>query len=296
MRKTEDVRAYALDGVETLVFAGGGNRCWWQAGAIGHLMSRDMRLPRSLIGTSAGAAVAASCMTRHPDVALHACLKLYAENARVFDWSGLSRLRLKFAHQYVYPAWLNSFLNADTIDDIRNSSSRLTVALTRPARLLGTRGSVIAGTFAYLIDRYLWNSIHPRLPKIMGLRQDFVTLNDCATLEVAQSLLIAAASAPPIMQPQMVGGSHAFDGGYTDNAPIPLQSVDERSKTLVLLSRHYPKLPRLFRWAGRTYWQPSQRVPVSTWDCTTKTTVRDAYELGLRDAEQILANGVLVQG
>jgi len=121
-------------------------------------------------------------------------------------------------------------------------------------------------------------------------------LNDCANLEDAQSLLIAAASAPPIMSAQIVGGSHAFDGGYTDNAPIPRQSAEERSKTLVLLSRHYPKLPAFFHWAGRTYWQPSQRVPVSTWDCTPKTTVRDAHELGLRDAKHMLTKGLLVKG
>lgn len=296
MLKTEEARGYAFAGVETLVFAGGGNRCWWQAGALRHLMSCDMRLPMRLIGTSAGAAVAASCMTRNPDVALQACLKLYAENVRIFDWSGLPKLKLKFAHQQVYPTWVDSFLNAETIDGIRNSSSRLTVALTRPARLLGMSGSVLAGTLAYLVDKYVWNSIHPKLPAMLGLRQDFVALNDCATLEAAQSLLIAAASAPPIMPAQMVGGSHAFDGGYTDNAPIPRQSADERSKTLVLLSRHYPKLPSFFHWAGRTYWQPSQRVPVSTWDCTPKTTVRDAYELGLRDAKHMLANGLLVKG
>jgi len=288
MCKTEDVRGYALAGVETLVFAGGGNRCWWQAGAIGHLMSRGMRLPKQLIGTSAGAAVAASYMTRSPDVALQACLELYAENVRIFDWSGLSRLRFKFAHQHVYPAWLNSFLNAETIDEIRNSSSRLTVALTRPARFLGTGGSVVAGTLAYLIDKYLWNSIHPRLPKMFGLRQDFVVLNDCASLEDAHSLLVAAASAPPIMSARRIGEGHAFDGGYVDNAPIPPQSAGERANTLVLLNRHYPNLPRLFRRLGRTYWQPSRRVPVSTWDCTAKTTARDAYDLGRRDAQEAL--------
>ena len=294
MRKKEDVCSYAFADVETLVFAGGGNRCWWQAGVLGHLMSRGMRLPTRLIGTSAGAAVAASCMTRNPDAALQSCLTLYAGNVRLFDWSGLSKLKLRFAHQHVYPAWVDSFINTETFDDIRNSSSRLTVALTRPARFLGTGGSVVAGTFAYLIDKYVWNSIHPRLPGLLGLRQDFVALNDCANLEDAQSLLVAAASAPPIMSARRIGEGQAFDGGYVDNAPIPAQSADERSNTLVLLSRHYPKLPELFRRSGRTYWQPSQRVPVSTWDCTAKTTVRDAYNLGLQDAHRALDKGLLL--
>ena len=85
----------------------------------------------------------------------------------------------------------------------------------------------------------------------------------------------------------------AIDGGYTDNAPIPVQSESERSNTLVMLTRHYPKLPPMFRWQERAYWQPSQRVPVSTWDCTPKTTVREAYDLGTQDSVRALRTGML---
>jgi hypothetical protein len=60
-----------------------------------------------------------------------------------------------------------------------------------------------------------------------------------------------------------------------------------------MLTRHYPKLPPLFRWHGRTYWQPSQRIPVSTWDCTSKTTVHQAYDLGAQDSLQALKTGLL---
>lgn len=287
--KLGEVREFDFSKAGTLVFAGGGNRCWWQAGALRHLIDHGMCLPPQLVGTSAGAAVAASFLAESADTALHACLKLYADNPKIFDWSTLSKLKLKFAHQHVYPAWVDAFLNAGTFATLRHSSSRLTVALTRPARFLGKRGSVAAGTLAYLVDKYLWNSIHPKLPKLLGLRQDFMVLNDCSDLETAQSLLIAAASAPPIMSARPVGGGHAIDGGYTDNAPIPPQSETERSNTLVMLTRHYPKLPPLFTRLGRTYWQPSQRIPVSTWDCTPKTTVREAYDLGVRDSVRALS-------
>ena len=282
--KVGEVRRPDFSEVETLVFAGGGNRCWWQAGALRHLMEQGLRLPTQLVGTSAGAAVAASFLVGGADTALQACLKLYASNPRIFDWSALPAFKLKFAHQQVYPAWVDAFMNAGTFTTLLQSSSRLTVALTRPARFLGLGGSVAAGTLAYLVDKYLWNSIHPRLPGLLGLRQDFIVLNECADIETAQTLLIAAASAPPIMYARPVGERHAIDGGYTDNAPIPPQSDKERATTLVMLTRHYPKLPPLFTWLGRTYWQPSQRIPVSTWDCTAKTSVREAYDLGLRDS------------
>ena len=291
--KIADIHPLDLNTINTLVFAGGGNRCWWQAGALGFLTERGMRLPAQLVGTSAGAAVAASFLVQGTEKARQACLKLYAGNPRIFDWSALTAFKLKFAHQHIYPAWVDAFLNAATFTTLRDASSRLTVGLTRPARWLGMGGSVAAGTLAYLVDKYLWNSIHPRLPTWLGLRQDFMVLNDCPDIDTAQSLLIAAASAPPIMSARPVGGAHAIDGGYTDNAPIPAQSDEERSKTLVMLTRHYPKLPPLFAWQGRTYWQPSQRIPVSTWDCTPKTTVNEAYDLGAQDGAYALRSGLL---
>jgi predicted acylesterase/phospholipase RssA len=289
----DEVRRFDFSTIETLVLAGGGNRCWWQAGALRHLMEEGKRLPTKLVGTSAGAAVATSFLVGGSDTALRACLRIYAGNQKIFDWYSLSKLKLKFAHQHIYPAWVDSFLNAGTFATLRQSASRLTVALTRQTRFLGIGGSVAAGTMAYLVDKYLWNSIHPRLPGLLGLRQDFLVLNDCSDIEAAQALLIAAASAPPIMSARRVGGGYAIDGGYTDNAPIPAQSETERLNTLVMLTRHYPKLPPLFRWQGRTYWQPSERVPVSTWDCTSKATVREAYDLGVQDSARALTTGLL---
>ncbi len=88
-----------------------------------------------------------------------------------------------------------------------------------------------------------------------------------------------------------VNGSSAFDGGYTDNAPIPEQEPAQRQRTLVLLTRRYPTLPAFFQLHGRTYWQPSQPVPVSTWDCTARCTVDAAYELGRRDGADALRAG-----
>jgi len=284
MHQPEPIAASALPDIDTLVFAGGGNRCWWQAGVVSHLQQTGWQLPRQLVGTSAGAAVATACMTEHgPQPALDACLRLYAANPRVLDWRGLARLKLRFAHQHIYPAWVQSFLHPGSFAQLLASPSRLRVGLTRPARGLGMAGSIVAGTLAYVVDKHLWHSIHPRLPRLIGLRQDFADLHDCRTVADAQTLLSAAAAAPPFMSSQQVGGASAIDGGFTDNAPIPAQSAAEKARTLVLLTRHYPKLPLLFCWRGRVYWQPSQRVPVSTWDCTPRTTVREAHALGEQD-------------
>lgn len=291
--RIEPLARLDLAGIDTLVFAGGGNRCWWQAGVIAHCLEQGWQLPAQLVGTSGGAAVAASFLTTGPKLALDACVRLFAGNQRMFDWHGLTRLRLHFAHRHTYPAWLATFVNAEHFTTLRQSSSRLLVAVTRPARALGMGGSVAAGTLAYLVDKFVRGSLHPRLPKLFGLRQDFLDLQACTSVEESQSLLIAAAAAQPFIPAQRIAGRFAFDGGYTDNAPLPPQNTQQKVGTLVLLTRHYPKLPTLFRWNGRHYWQPSRRIPVSMIDCTMRATVREAFALGEHDTRYALARGAL---
>ena len=293
MNLIEPLNAMPLASVQTLVFAGGGNRCWWQAGLLSRLLQWGWELPTQLVGTSAGAAVATSFMADGPQAAVDACLRLYRQNTSVFEWGGRSQGRWAFAHRHTYPAWIESFLHAGNFPSVMTSRLRLQVGLTRLAPALGLAGSVAVGTLAYAIDKHVRNSIHPRLPRLLGLRQDFVDLHACSSVAEAQTLLAAAAAAPPFLPAQRISGALALDGGYADNAPIPAQSEAEKSTTLVLLTRHYPRLPTLFRMAGRSYLQPSQRVPVSTWDCTERTTVRDALSLGERDATDALNAGSL---
>jgi predicted acylesterase/phospholipase RssA len=271
---------------ETLAFAGGGNRCWWQAGALACLLERGWQLPPSLIGTSAGAAMAASCLTIGPEAALSACLKLFAKNQRMFHWNGVRRLKLHFAHQQTYPDWIASIIDASSFQAFRQSRHKLQVAISRPAALLGKTGSIAVASLAYLIDKKISHSIHPRLPRFLGLRQEFLNFDRCISAGDAQSLLLATAAAPPLTHCVSIGGRWAFDGGYTDNAPLPAQTPPQRSRTLVLLTRHYPGRPAFFKLDGRAYRQPSRPVPVSTWDCTAKATIQAAFDLGYEDAMQ----------
>lgn len=277
-----------IDSIQTLAFAGGGNRCWWQAGVVTQLLDSGWKLPATLVGTSAGAAVATSFLTSTARDALASCKRLYEANEQLFDWTALRRLKLKFAHQHVYPAWIESFTSDEHFEKLRAARSELIVAVTRPSRLLGLPGSLLAGSLAYLIDKKLAHGIHPKLPRYLGLKQDFLVLNRSDSGQAARELLQAAAAAAPFMSAQKVGGQWGFDGGYADNAPIHRQTETEKSNTLVLLTRHYPGLPSVFKQLGRTYWQPSRKVPVSTWDCRPRTSVDHAFDLGVEDARKIL--------
>jgi len=79
-----------LTRTQTLAFSGGGNRCLWQGGLMEHLLGQGWTLPGQLVGTSAGAAVAAACLSAGPMAAFEACRQLYAHNHRLWDWRGLA--------------------------------------------------------------------------------------------------------------------------------------------------------------------------------------------------------------
>jgi predicted acylesterase/phospholipase RssA len=284
---------YKFNQVETLVFAGGGNRCWWQAGLLTQLFDSGFERPQRFVGTSGGAAVAASLLTHGAQHALDTCITAYAANPSIFDFS--RRPKLRFAHTTIYPAWIASFLNAESFSKFRASTTTLTVAVTRPTKLLGVGGSALAGTLAYLVEKYWSKSLHPKLPKRLGLRQDFLTICADTSIDAAQTLLVASATAPPIMPARRVNGDFALDGGFVDNVPVEEQTLEQRRRTLVLLTRHYPGLPTLFTLEDRAYLQPSTKVPVSTWDCTAKTDVTRAFEMGRRDALSSMQSGLLTQ-
>ena len=287
-----------ISSTDTLVFAGGGNRCMWQAGLISRLLEAGWQLPAQLVGTSAGAGVATALIAGKVAEGMQACRELYASNPRIVDFSKLWRGRLGFAHEHIFPAWVASYLNESNFEAVCSARSRLRVAFTRPSPLLGLHLSTLAGTLAYVVDKHISNSIHPRLPTLLGLKLGFMNLHDCTSAAQAQNLISAAAAAPPFMRVRQVAGRAALDGGFVDNAPIGhLEKVTqvgqdpaEKPRTLVLLTRFYPKLPQWFSWRGRNYWQPSQQVPVSTWDCTPKTTIQAAFDLGSSDARSSVAS------
>jgi len=281
--------------IETLAFAGGGNRCWWQAGVITSLMEKGASLPQSLVGTSAGAAIAIASATGRIDQALSSCLRLFSKNGRLIHQFKPFRFSVEFAHQSIYPNWLHEFVDESAIARLRESGKSLLVGISRPARLFGLAGSVLVGSLAYVVDKKLGRGIHPRLPKYLGLRCEFVEIDGQSTSQIAIQVLRGAAAAPPFMSAVRVNDQWAIDGGYADNAPLPSQSHAERAKTLVLLTRFYPKRPTIFSAHGRIYWQPTVKVPVSTWDCTDKATVQSAFDLGRSDALRIWSSGALTE-
>jgi hypothetical protein len=75
-------------------------------------------------------------------------------------WEKLRQLKIEFAHRQIYPAWIESIIRDADLETIKKSTARLTVAVTHPARLVGTTLSICMATAAYLVDKKLWHCIH----------------------------------------------------------------------------------------------------------------------------------------
>ncbi len=143
--------AIYFSSIDTLVFAGGGNRCWWQAGLLTRLLDHGAALPAQLVGTRAGAAIAASFMMGNTQAAPQVCKKMLADNTHLMDWRALCQLKLRFAHQATDRAWLGGCMNDSCFQAVRSSTQRVLVAVTRPAKApsLDQAGSFLAGSLAY---------------------------------------------------------------------------------------------------------------------------------------------------
>jgi hypothetical protein len=286
--------AYAdLAACRTLVLAGGGNRCWWQAGVLSRLRDLGWASPRSVLGTSAGAAMGFAMLTDGIEAALHACQRLYAANSRLLHMALRPRPRIWFAHRHIYPAWIDALATSERQQLLHRSGARLFVALSRPAIGLGLGGSVALGAAAYALAKHVRGELHPTLPRLLGLQQDIVEILPSMSPTQVRALMEATAAALPFMRPHRIGAGWAMDGGYTDHVALPHPPEKQPHRTLVLLTRWHGKLPRLFRYRDRLYWQPLGRVPVSTWDCRPCTDVLPAYRLGIRDVDDLLARGFI---
>jgi len=267
----------------TLTLAGGGNRCWWQAGVLDvWLQSGQLQVYRAA-GTSAGAGVitAALCGALHG--AIDSCRRAYAENRSI--WRGARDGW--FAHEQIYPAWIRSFLSEAAFMRLRGSGVELHAGVARLPTALPIWAGLTLGTLAYVIDKHGARRLHPRLAIRLGFSIEMLALHEAPDHEAAAHLLVSAAAAPPFMFSRRIDGRVAVDGGFADNAPR-LGACDRNLGQLLLLTRHDPRLPSLFDCDGRSYLQPSVRVPVSTWDCTSRADIDGAVELGRRDGQAAL--------
>jgi hypothetical protein len=272
---------------DAVVFAGGGNRCYWQGGFYEAAALRLELAPKLVVGASAGAFAAT-----------YSLLGAGAEVRRsVYDGCGPHLKNFDVA------AWrrgeplcpvgpLYNELLAQTIDDAAlarlKAITDLQIAVTRMPRGWPPTAGAILGIGAYQLEKHLLHPVHPRLGRALRFRAEFVSVRTLPDARAMHDVLMASSGVPPFMPVTLVNGTPAFDGGLIDNVPVePLLPVEAAGgRTLVMLTRLYRNVPEV---AGRTYVQPSRKIDLSQFDITNPDGIRAAYELGVRDGNAFAA-------
>lgn len=269
-----------LSSIKTVVFAGGGNRCFWQAGFYRSLADEHGLAPQNLVAVSAGAAIATALAAGRIERTLELTCEAMERNPRNQYWNQLlDPQRRVFPHELIYRDLIHRALADDAWEQLRNGPD-VRVALARPPRWLGSYAGTVAGLLAYQGEKWLHQPVHPKAGRRLGFRREFVSHRQCRNPADLADLIIASSCTPPFTRLARWQGQAALDGGLVDNVPcdgIPA----EGGPTLVLLSRPYPGVPD---YPDRIYAQPSVRPPVGSWDYTSPGAVREAYQLGQSDA------------
>ncbi|MDR5812038.1 patatin-like phospholipase family protein [Caballeronia sp. LZ033] len=273
---------------DQVVFAGGGNRCWWQAGFWDVIRPELNLKPRIIAGISAGAATACMLYTNESRRVMAYYVHVLRDNTRNAYWGNLLRGESVFPHYRIYrQALLDIF--ADRFAELRHAPE-IRIGVSHLPRWLGARSAVAAGLIAYNIEKYLRKTLHPTLGQTLGFHPEFVKAQDCATVEDLADLILQSSSTPPFTPILRRQGRPVLDGGMVDN--VPVSALDALpGLVLVMVTRLYPR-ERMFvvphGAQRRIYIQPSRKVPISSWDYTSPSQMQHAYDLGRADADDFL--------
>jgi hypothetical protein len=263
------------------VFAGGGNRCYWQGGFHEAVAEAGWPAPALVVGASAGAFAACySLLGLGPQVrasVIGAC----GPALRNVDWAAWRRGGPLCPVGPMYRALLEATLDAGALTRLQQLTD-LRIAISRLPRGLSPGLGAALGIAAYQLEKQLFHPLHPRFGRALGFRSEFIAVRALATAAALHDVLIASGGVPPFMPVTTVGSRPGFDGGLVDNVPVePLQAIEAQGgRSLVLLTRRYRDLPAP---GARIYVQPSRPVAVGQFDITDPDGIRRAYELGRSD-------------
>ncbi len=270
---------------EQVVFAGGGHRCWWQAG-FWEVVAPGIGLrPRVIAGVSAGAATACLLHANDSRTALAYYREALADNPRnVYPLNLFRRGRRVFPHDAIYRRALATLLGGEHFGRLMRTAPEIRVQFARIPRWLGPRSAVALGIVGYNAEKYLWRSLHPRFGRAVGFRSEIARVQDCGSAGDLVSLIIASSCTPPFTPIEYRDGRPTMDGGLIDN--VPVDAVDpDGGPTLVLTTRRYPEHAPVFVRGGRVYVQPSRKVAASSWDYTTPDAYEQTWAQGREDGE-----------
>lgn len=265
---------------ENVVFAGGGNRCFWQAGFWSVTAAELDLKPSGVSAVSAGSAIACALFAGTFDAAFAGYKQAVAGNKHNLYMRNLLREQPVCPHGNMYRDAILGSIDERALSRL-HQGPEISVLISCPPRWASTRIAILLGIVAFGIKACDKDVVHSPVGQRIGFRPLYLSVHDCATPGALADLIIASSCVPPLTPQARRNGIALFDGSLVSN--VPIEGVAQRAgETLVLLTRQFTKLPAI---PGRTYVQPSRPVPVAAWDYTDDAAVQCAFDLGRRDGE-----------
>lgn len=273
---------------DAIVFAGGGNRCYWQQGVYEVLGPALELRPRRVVGASAGAFQAAVSLLELGAEVRPLVIGACAPDRNNVDWKALLQGRHAFPVGLAYRELMLAVFTAERFERLKGLCEVL-IAVSHPPARLPIGLSIPLGIMAYQVEKAVRAPVHPLSGRRLGFEPRYVSIADVADREAFADVLMASAGVPPIMPLARVAGRAAVDGGLVDNVPVaPVEDIEAAGgRTLVLLTRRYKAHPLV---KGRTYLEPSEKIMVGQFDMTDPDGIRAAYDLGLKDGAAFAAH------
>lgn len=274
---------------DAVVFAGGGNRCLWQAGFLEVVAPEIGLRPERCSGSSAGATVACLVYSGTARAALEHFREATGANKKnAYPMNAFKKAPV-FPHYAMYRRLIVDIVGAAGFQRLRDEGPEIRVQLTRMPAWLGSRAraGVLLGLMAYSVEKVIASPVHPRAGHKVGFQSEVASIRDCPDVEALADLLLGSSCVPPFTPVLTYGGRTVLDGGVVENVPVAALEHDSKA-ILVLLTRPYPDA-RLPKAPGRTYAMPSKKIPISKFDYTNPAGLLVAYELGLADGQTFLA-------
>lgn len=274
---------------DKVIFAGGGHRCWWQAGFWEVLRAEIELRPRVIGATSMGAFMA--CLV-HANDSRRALAWYERELAGVrtnIAWLNLFRKDAPLFRQGgIYRKSMRAVLGGEHFRQLLWAAPEIRIGCALPPPTLTERQLRRVSWREYRRDaRLMPAALHARSERTAMFVPHVKRLQDCRTERELFDLLQAASALPPLVPPVELDGVPACSGSLVDPVPVDLVA-DVPGQTLVLTTRTYNRKTPVFALEGQLYVQPSVPLPVGSWDFTSPQRFMKAYEQGRVDAESFL--------
>ncbi len=273
---------------QSVVFAGGGSRCFWQAGFWRALEPVLSAPPKVVAAASAGASTACHVFAGQAE----ACMAFYRaanqDRAKNFMPENLLGAGEVYAGHRVYRGALETVLEGEGMARLREGPEIRVLMARPPAWAPGGLGTAL-GYLSYTLEKRLSNPVHPKWGLSLGFRPLVGRADLCRSSKEVADLVLASSCLPPLITVPGWQGKPVLDGGFIDNAPLALLAPEE-GPVLVILTRRYPP-EKLKGRPGLTYVQPSHPLVISKFEYVDADLIQDAYEQGLADGELFLEQG-----